>query len=94
MQMLAQSNFARHNLFTTETLNPNPKTYLTSALQVDDYLRVEGRTNWFAIGDITSLPDRKMGHNAHHHGEHVAKSIKASQAGSAALQKVTLNPKH
>ena len=58
---------------------------------MDDYLRVDGHTNWFAIGDITSLPDGKFGRVAHDQGEYVAKSIKASQTGNAAVKKVISN---
>ncbi|TYI48691.1 hypothetical protein E1A91_D13G264400v1 [Gossypium mustelinum] len=50
-------------------------------LKVDEYLRVKGRSNIFAIGDITDVPELKLGHAAIHHAYLVAKNLKLLMGG-------------
>ncbi|KAL9235880.1 hypothetical protein vseg_010612 [Gypsophila vaccaria] len=45
-------------------------------LEVDKYLRVVGRKNVFAIGDITNVPELKQGFLAMKHAELTAKNLK------------------
>ncbi|XP_020101091.1 apoptosis-inducing factor 2-like [Ananas comosus] len=46
-------------------------------LMVDENLRVKGRKNIFAIGDITDVPELKQGYLAQAHATLVAKNLKA-----------------
>ncbi|KAK8479624.1 hypothetical protein V6N13_030943 [Hibiscus sabdariffa] len=50
-------------------------------LMVDEYLRVKGRSNIFAIGDITDIPEIKQGYLAQRHALLVAKTLKLLMAG-------------
>ncbi|XP_022752522.1 apoptosis-inducing factor homolog A-like [Durio zibethinus] len=50
-------------------------------LMVDEYLRVKGRSNIFAIGDITDIPELKQGYLAQRHALVVAKNLKLLMAG-------------
>ena len=50
-------------------------------MQVNDFLQVEGHPNWFAIGDITSLSDYRLGRLAQDQGKLAAGQIKALQHG-------------
>ncbi|XP_022729845.1 apoptosis-inducing factor 2-like [Durio zibethinus] len=50
-------------------------------LMVDEYLRVKGRSNIFAIGDITDIPELKQGYIAHKHAMVVARNLKLLLAG-------------
>ncbi|KAI5070074.1 hypothetical protein GOP47_0014417 [Adiantum capillus-veneris] len=45
-------------------------------LKVDDYLRVEGHSNIFAVGDITAIKEIKQGFLAGKHAEVVADNVK------------------
>ncbi|MED6120188.1 hypothetical protein PIB30_018586 [Stylosanthes scabra] len=45
-------------------------------IKVDEYLRVKGKTNIFATGDITDVKEIKQGMFAHAHGLLVAKNLK------------------
>ncbi|WJX49995.1 hypothetical protein P8452_36362 [Trifolium repens] len=45
-------------------------------VQVDEYLRVKGRSNVFAIGDITDIQEIKQGVYAQGHAKLVAKNLK------------------
>ncbi|KAK7404867.1 hypothetical protein VNO78_05888 [Psophocarpus tetragonolobus] len=45
-------------------------------IKVDERLRVNGRTNIFAIGDITDIPELKQGFAAQQHAEVVVKNLK------------------
>ncbi|CAL9174113.1 unnamed protein product [Musa hybrid cultivar] len=45
-------------------------------LMVDEHLRVKGRNNIFAIGDIIDVPERKQGVLAQRHAMVVAKNLK------------------
>ncbi|KAJ8467309.1 hypothetical protein OPV22_029861 [Ensete ventricosum] len=45
-------------------------------LKVDEHLRVKGRNNIFAIGDIIDVPERKQGMLAQRHAMVVAKNLK------------------
>lgn len=49
---------------------------LFHALQVNQYLQVDGHPSWFALGDITSLSDYRLGRLAGDQGKHVAANIK------------------
>ncbi|XP_054814516.1 uncharacterized protein LOC129315035 [Prosopis cineraria] len=46
-------------------------------IQVDQNLRVKGRSNIFAIGDITDVLELKQGVNAGEHAQVVAKNLRA-----------------
>ncbi|KAK9805849.1 hypothetical protein WJX73_007931 [Symbiochloris irregularis] len=46
-------------------------------IKVDEYLRVKGHPNWFALGDCADLPETKLGYQAARQGLEVAQSIKA-----------------
>ncbi|XVF69252.1 hypothetical protein PTKIN_Ptkin11bG0066100 [Pterospermum kingtungense] len=50
-------------------------------LMVDEYLRVKGHSNIFAIGDITDIPELKQGYLAQKHAMVVAKNLKLLMAG-------------
>ncbi|KAI9072576.1 hypothetical protein K1719_045463 [Acacia pycnantha] len=45
-------------------------------IQVDQNVRVKGRNNIFAIGDITDVPELKQGANAAEHAQVVAKNLR------------------
>ncbi|XP_028797377.1 apoptosis-inducing factor homolog A-like [Neltuma alba] len=45
-------------------------------IQIDQNLRVKGRNNIFAIGDITDVPELKQGANAGEHAQVVAKNLR------------------
>ncbi|KAK8518679.1 hypothetical protein V6N12_011925 [Hibiscus sabdariffa] len=51
------------------------------SLMVDEHLRVNGRSNIFAIGDITDVPELKRGFLAQKHAMVVAKNLKALMRG-------------
>ncbi|GMI84114.1 hypothetical protein like AT3G44190 [Hibiscus trionum] len=50
-------------------------------LMVDEHLRVKGRSNIFAIGDITDIPELKQGYIAHKHAMVVFKNLKLLMDG-------------
>ncbi|XP_050279711.1 uncharacterized protein LOC126720903 [Quercus robur] len=50
-------------------------------LRVDESLRVKGRKNIFAIGDITDVPEIKQGFLAHKHALLAAKNLKILMMG-------------
>jgi len=52
-------------------------------LQVNNFLQVEGHSNWFALGDITSLSDYRLGRLAIDQGALVASHIKTLHGGDA-----------
>jgi apoptosis-inducing factor 2 len=45
-------------------------------LAVDEHLRVGGRRNVFAVGDITDVPEAKQGHLAQRHAMVVSRNLK------------------
>ncbi|KAK8530026.1 hypothetical protein V6N13_102910 [Hibiscus sabdariffa] len=51
------------------------------SLMVDEHLRVKGRSNVFAVGDITDVPELKQGFLAQKHAMVVAKNLKALMRG-------------
>ncbi|CAL9083656.1 unnamed protein product [Musa textilis] len=51
-------------------------------LMVDEYLRVKGRSNIFAIGDITDVPEIKQGFLAEKHATVVVKNLKLLMKGT------------
>jgi len=53
----------------------------TGHVAVDSQLRVVGRERVFAIGDITDVPELKMGRLAQKHAEVVARNIRADIEG-------------
>ncbi|XVF19640.1 hypothetical protein REPUB_Repub11eG0128100 [Reevesia pubescens] len=61
-------------------------------LMVDEYLRVKGRSNIFAIGDITDIPEVKQGYLAHKHALVVAKNLKLLMAGGKERKMSTYEP--
>ena len=50
-------------------------------MQVNDFLQVDEHPSWFAIGDITSLSDFRLGRLAQDQGKLVARQIKALHGG-------------
>ncbi|XP_074570363.1 uncharacterized protein LOC141826951 [Curcuma longa] len=50
-------------------------------LMVDEHLRVKGRSNIFAVGDIVDIHERKQGILAQRHAAIVAKNLKAVLKG-------------
>ncbi|KAK6247438.1 hypothetical protein QUC31_019003 [Theobroma cacao] len=61
-------------------------------LMVDEYLRVKGHSNIFAIGDITDIPELKQGYLAHKHALVVAKNLKLLMAGGKESKMSTYEP--
>lgn len=57
-------------------------------IQVDEYLRVKGRNNVFAIGDITDIQEIKQGVYAQGHAQLVAKNLKLLIQGGAKERKL------
>ncbi|WOL19747.1 apoptosis-inducing factor [Canna indica] len=51
-------------------------------LIVDEYLRVRGRSNIFAVGDITDVPEIKQGFLANKHAMVVVKNMKMLMKGA------------
>ena len=54
--------------------------------QVDDHLQVAGRPNWFALGDITSLSDYRLGRLAIDQGNMVPEQINLLHNNGAAAK--------
>ncbi|OMP03813.1 FAD-dependent pyridine nucleotide-disulfide oxidoreductase [Corchorus olitorius] len=61
-------------------------------LMVDEYLRVKGHKNIFAIGDITDVPELKQGYLAHKHALVVAKNLKVLMSGGKESKMSTYEP--
>lgn len=61
-------------------------------LMVDEYLRVKGHSNIFAIGDITNIPELKQGYLAQRHALVVAKNLKLLMAGGKESKMSTYAP--
>lgn len=63
----------------TELLRENFASSLDNAglVKVDEYLRVAGSQNIFAVGDVTNVQESKLAFLAGKHGELVAKNIVA-----------------
>ncbi|KAF6169307.1 hypothetical protein GIB67_013737 [Kingdonia uniflora] len=61
-------------------------------LMVDEHLRVKGRTNVFAIGDITDTEELKQGYLAQKHALLVAKNIKLLMKGGDEQKMITYKP--
>ncbi|XP_042413528.1 ferroptosis suppressor protein 1-like [Zingiber officinale] len=57
-------------------------------LMVDEYLRVKGQRNIFAVGDITDVPEIKQGYLAQRHAEVVANNLKLLMKGGATEKKL------
>ncbi|DBA66203.1 hypothetical protein WJX79_004881 [Trebouxia sp. C0005] len=55
-------------------------------VKVNNFLQVEGRSNWFALGDITSLSDYRLGRLAVDQGALVASHIKTLHGGTTKLK--------
>ncbi|GAA0170355.1 oxidoreductase [Lithospermum erythrorhizon] len=55
-------------------------------LMVDEYMRVKGHRNIFAVGDITDVKEMKQGYLAQMHSGVVAKSIKSLVNGKEKLE--------
>ncbi|KAL8201876.1 hypothetical protein R6Q57_011023 [Mikania cordata] len=51
------------------------------SLVVDEYMRVKGRKNIFAIGDITNIKEMKQGHLAKKQASTAAKNLKLLMSG-------------
>ena len=51
-------------------------------MQVNDFLQVDGHPNWFAVGDITSLSDYRLGRLAADQGKLAAGQIRALHNGA------------
>ncbi|MBA0577085.1 hypothetical protein Goshw_019624 [Gossypium schwendimanii] len=67
------------------------KTHLdgNGRLMVDEHLRVNGRANIFAIGDITDIPELKQGFLAQKHAMVVAKNLKLLMSGGVQESKLS-----
>ncbi|CAI0544024.1 unnamed protein product [Linum tenue] len=61
-------------------------------LMVDEYLKVKGRDNVFAIGDITDIPELKQGYLAQNHASVVAKNLKVTLEGGKPCRLSTHKP--
>lgn len=61
-------------------------------LIVDENLRVKGRENIFAIGDITNIPEIKQGFLAHKHAVVAAKNLKLLMTGGRESKMATYKP--
>ncbi|CAL1367361.1 unnamed protein product [Linum trigynum] len=61
-------------------------------LMVDEYLKVKGRDNVFAIGDITDIPELKQGYLAQNHATVVAKNLKETLSGGKPCRLSTYKP--
>ncbi|XP_050228438.1 uncharacterized protein LOC126677718 [Mercurialis annua] len=62
------------------------------SLEVDENLRVRGRKNIFAIGDITNIPEMKQGYLAQAHAEVAAKNLKILMVGGRECKLATYKP--
>ena len=51
------------------------------ALKVDQFLKVEGQEDVYAIGDCCNSKDIKLGFTAGEQGKHVASNIKSRMSG-------------
>ncbi|XP_050899999.1 uncharacterized protein LOC127106737 [Lathyrus oleraceus] len=61
-------------------------------IKVDEYLRVKGRSNIFAIGDITDIPEIKQGFLAQKQAEVVAKNVRLMIEGGRECRRETYKP--
>ncbi|KAB5520140.1 hypothetical protein DKX38_024459 [Salix brachista] len=61
-------------------------------LMVDEYLRVKGRKNILAIGDITDVPEIKQGYLAQKHALVAAENLKLLMAGGKERKMSTYKP--
>ncbi|CAK7331997.1 unnamed protein product [Dovyalis caffra] len=61
-------------------------------LMVDEYLRVKGRKNIFAIGDITDIPEIKQGYLAQKHASVAAENLKLLMATGKERKMSTYKP--
>ncbi|KZV55264.1 apoptosis-inducing factor 2 [Dorcoceras hygrometricum] len=61
-------------------------------LMVDSNLRVKGRSNIFAIGDITDIPELKLGYLANNHALVAAKNLKLLMSGTNKTKLSTYTP--
>lgn len=71
-------------------LNDNLDT--SGRLMVDEYLRVKGRKNIFAIGDVTDIPELRQGFFAQRHALVAAKNIRVLMAGGRESKMTTYKP--
>ncbi|KAJ9177880.1 hypothetical protein P3X46_009811 [Hevea brasiliensis] len=62
------------------------------SLVVDEYLRVKGRKNIFAIGDITNIPEIKQGYLAQKHAVVAAKNLRLLMAGGKESKMAAYKP--
>ncbi|CAI9105744.1 OLC1v1004746C1 [Oldenlandia corymbosa var. corymbosa] len=61
-------------------------------LKVDDYMRIKGHKNIFAIGDITDIKEIKQGYLAQKHAVVAAKNIKILMDGEKESKMATYKP--
>ncbi|KAG4974247.1 apoptosis-inducing factor homolog A-like [Glycine soja] len=61
-------------------------------IKVDERLRVKGRNNIFAIGDITDIPEIKQGFLAQQQAEVVVKNLKVTIEGGRECRMETYKP--
>lgn len=61
-------------------------------VKVDEKLNVKGRSNIFAIGDITDIPELKQGFLAHQQAEVVVKNLKLIIEGGSECRLDTYKP--
>ncbi|KAL5763678.1 hypothetical protein ACOSQ2_016272 [Xanthoceras sorbifolium] len=65
---------------------------IRGSLMVDENLRVKGRRNIFAIGDITNIPEIKQGYLAQKHALVAAKNLKIVMDGKEGSKMDTYRP--
>lgn len=63
-------------------------------MQVNQHLQVDGHSNWFALGDITSLSDYRLGRLAADQGKLVAANIKSMASASNGSVRLKAWKKH
>ncbi|KAJ7981227.1 putative Apoptosis-inducing factor [Quillaja saponaria] len=61
-------------------------------VKVDEYLKVKGRQNIFAIGDITDIPELKQGYLAKEQAQVAAKNLKLLMGGGKESKMATYKP--
>ncbi|KAK9170314.1 hypothetical protein Syun_002454 [Stephania yunnanensis] len=61
-------------------------------LKVDEHLRVKGRKNIFALGDITDVPEIKEGYLAQRHAQVTAKNINLLMKGGQESKMTAYKP--
>lgn len=61
-------------------------------IKVDEYLRIEGKTNAFALGDCANVPEAKLMANATEQSKYLVDHIVAVMNGKSPAKKYELHP--